>query len=121
MTNRTRKPIEERLSKWHTDPQVGIMVQGIGWVPCKLWTGARTNKGYGNIEIDGKAHYTHRVSYAMEHGGIEEGKVLDHLCKRRHCGEPLHLDPVTMAENTRRGDSPVGAIMRAKEATSGHK
>jgi hypothetical protein len=98
MTNRTRKPIEERLSKWHTDPQVGIMVQGIGWVPCKLWTGARTNKGYGNIEIDGKAHY-----------------------KRRHCGEPLHLDPVTMAENTRRGDSPVGAIMRAKEATSGHK
>jgi hypothetical protein len=28
---------------------------------------------------------------------------LDHLCRRRNCVCPSHLDPVTPAENIRRG------------------
>ena len=109
-----RKSLEERLSKWHVNPVVGTVGTDGAWSPCRIWVGARTNRGYGNIEIDGKVHATHRVAYAMEHGGIPEGMVLDHLCSRRACGNPLHLDPVTQKENVRRGKSPVGAIMRGE-------
>lgn len=106
--------IEERLERVHVDPLVGIMVAGVGWVPCKLWTGALTNRGYANLSIDGVTHSGHRVVYALEHGGqIDRDLVIDHLCSRRRCIEGLHLEQVTQEENVRRGASPVGARMRA--------
>lgn len=36
--------------------------------------------------------------------------VLDHLCRVRHCVNPLHLEPVTAGENVRRGE---GAALKA--------
>lgn len=112
----TRKPLEQRIQKWHISPDCGVVGTDGQWSPCWLWTGARSNTGYGNIEVDGKCLATHRVSYALTYGSIPEGMVLDHLCSRRACGNPLHLDPVTQRENVRRGPSPVGVAMRAKEA-----
>ncbi|MGH9151353.1 MAG: HNH endonuclease [Acidimicrobiales bacterium] len=32
-----------------------------------------------------------------------EGLTLDHLCRDRRCVNPAHLEPVTVAENLRRG------------------
>ena len=41
-----------------------------------------------------------------------DGLEIDHLCRRRGCAQPLHLEPVTGLENMRRGI--VGRVNRAK-------
>lgn len=36
-------------------------------------------------------------------GPIPDGLVIDHLCRNPQCVNPMHLEPVTPEENTRRG------------------
>ncbi len=72
---------------------------------CKVWIGAVNSLGYGIVQIDGERVLAHRLSYEAERGPIPEGMVLDHLCRVRNCVNPDHLEPVTHAENGRRGRS----------------
>ena len=58
--------------------------------------------GYGTWTIDGHTFYVHRLAYELLVGPIPEGLHIDHLCNTRTCCNPLHLDPVTQAENNRR-------------------
>lgn len=82
--------------------------------PCWLWTGSRTTAGYGNLGIEGQTHYAHRLAYALVVGPIPARRVLDHLCRVRHCVNPAHLEPVTDRENIRRGLSPYGVRKMCK-------
>lgn len=76
---------------------------------CWLWM-ATTHKGYGKFAVGSKRDGTnrnvlaHRYAYELWVGPIPEGLVLDHLCRTPGCVNPNHLEPVTVAENTRRGD-----------------
>jgi len=81
---------------------------------CWVWT-AGTSKGYGKF-WDGRRSQAHRFSYEMHRGAIPDGLDLDHLCRVRNCVNPDHLEPVTRAENIRRGETGklVGARQRAK-------
>ena len=72
---------------------------------CWLWLKCKGRNGYGQIWFNGKLHRVHRVSYEFFIGTIPDGLHLDHLCRVRHCCNPLHLEPVTQAENIRRGDT----------------
>jgi len=45
----------------------------------------------------------HRLAYELVIGVIPKGLVLDHLCKRRNCVKPTHLEAVTNLENIERG------------------
>jgi hypothetical protein len=56
----------------------------------------------------------HRFYYTRERGKIPAGLQLDHTCRRRNCVCPSHLEPVTPAENIRRG---VAARRTATQST----
>ena len=71
---------------------------------CWLWTGCVDENGYGRVLLDGKNRRAHRVAYACFRAPIPHGLTLDHLCRVRCCVNPDHMEPVTLAENIRRGD-----------------
>lgn len=70
--------------------------------PCWNFTGALTD-GYGRAYVDGRLVITHRAAYEVLVGPIPAGLTLDHLCRNKACYNPAHLEPVTRAENLRRG------------------
>ena len=72
---------------------------------CWLWTASKDRKGYGQYRLNGKNRKAHVVVYRELVGSVPAGLQLDHLCRVRHCVNPAHLEPVTCAENIRRGES----------------
>ncbi len=68
---------------------------------CWLWTASRDTTGYGCIRVAGVLRVAHRVAFEMAFGAT--ALELDHLCRVRACVNPSHLEPVTHAENMRRG------------------
>lgn len=73
--------------------------------PCWIWQLAVLQNGYGLERRGKKMVYAHRASYEDVHGQIPNGLWIDHLCRVRVCVNPDHLEPVTAAENSRRGAS----------------
>src|SRR4051812_43428872 len=70
---------------------------------CWLWAGAKNDRGYPQVGHEGRTVYAHRLYYTLLVGAIPPGLDLDHLCRKRSCVNPQHLEPVTHAENVRRG------------------
>jgi hypothetical protein len=70
---------------------------------CWIWTGQIDEHGYGRMSFDGRKQFIHDLSYKDFVGPIPEGLELDHLCRNPPCFNPAHLEPVTQAENARRG------------------
>lgn len=91
---------------------------------CLLWQGQLDRDGYA---IDSKrGPRAHLVSFVRSRGPVPAGRVVDHLCRRRHCVEPRHLEAVTRAENEfrkraqhrfRRAVCPLGHSMQRPAVT----
>ena len=63
---------------------------------------------YGNLqvgELGATRTLAHRTMYKILHGpdSVSDDQFLDHLCEHKPCCYPRHLEPVSSAENTRRG------------------
>ena len=81
---------------------------------CWWWLGSHDAKGYGEFWGDGTYVKAHRWSYEHYAGPIPDGLQIDHLCRNPPCVNPLHLEPVTAAENMRR--SLAGKVNNANAA-----
>lgn len=75
---------------------------------CWLWTRGTDSKGYGKFQAgssraEARSVLAHIYAYEDLIGSVPEGLELDHLCRNPACVRPDHLEPVTHAENVRRG------------------
>lgn len=70
---------------------------------CWEWQKALSTGGYATTVQDGRQTYAHRAFFERAKGPIPPGLQIDHLCRNRRCVNPDHLEPVTQAENVRRG------------------
>ncbi len=79
---------------------------------CWVWQGAKSSQGYGSVREranggTGQTLKAHRVFYEEHVGPIPVGLHIDHLCRNHACVNPAHLEPVTNADNARRGSTTV--------------
>jgi hypothetical protein len=93
MTYRLARSTPERL--WSS-----FVRDGSG---CWIWTRQLNNKGYGLISIQNRKRAAHIIFYEIVVGPVPLGLELDHLCNVTACVNPSHLEPVSHAENQRRG------------------
>ena len=112
MQKRTQATYEKRLLERvdRSDPE-----------GCWPWT-RYLQRGYGIIQRpDGKRVPAHRAVYELLVGPIPDGLTLDHLCRNPPCCNPDHLEPVTQAENNRRGVGWAGENARKTHCKRGHE
>ena len=78
---------------------------------CTVWCGwhnAKPDKAgpYGCVRVDGQKWYIHRYVYSRFHGvNLTEQDIVDHLCRRRLCFNPHHLEHTDHRTNFERGDA----------------
>lgn len=70
---------------------------------CWLWSGHRSTKGYSQMWMSGRAHWAHRLAWAIFRGDLAEGMTPDHVfCSNPGCVNPHHMELVSVPENSRR-------------------
>lgn len=76
---------------------------------CWEWKASTDKDGYGQYGVGSRTDNSrtkvkaHRYSYEALVGPIPQGLTIDHLCRRRSCVNPDHLEAVTIGDNNRRG------------------
>lgn len=70
---------------------------------CWPWVGPLVD-GYGLFYVSPtQTIYAHRYAYELLVGPIPDGLTVDHLCNKRACVRPSHMELVTHVENVQRG------------------
>lgn len=117
------KPLQQQMRRGETLDQLlkrflsKVAIDGAG---CWIWLGHWNRQGYGNFRVGGRHVAAHRVAHQLFIGPIPDGLTIDHLCRVTSCVNPLHLEAVTMRENTLRGQSPTVLLHHAGTCIKGH-
>lgn len=89
---------------------------------CWVWTGKTNRNGYGVVRVGKLMFMVHRVLYQQTlRVTLDEGLVLDHKCRNRLCCNPWHLEPVSVRENTLRGEGPTAQNARKTHCPRNHE
>jgi hypothetical protein len=91
---------------------------------CWIWLGARRG-GHGNVygqfrREKGPKVQAHVWAWENKHGPLPVGHRPDHLCRIKLCVNPIHMEPVTSWENTKRGLAPTAVNARKTHCIRGH-
>jgi hypothetical protein len=124
--NKATKPLAERFwPKVNKDGPLPEERPELG--PCWVWTGFIDKAGYGRIQMGRRTDpvgYAHHVVLDLVGIPVPAGYERDHLCRRRSCCRPDHLEPVIHPVNVARGEAPMvvlgqsGYCLRGHEATN---
>jgi hypothetical protein len=99
-------------------PPIDRFVTKVKWVDrgysstCLEWTRGQNGAGYGKFWDGERENTPHKWFFEFCFGVVprrnKQGKLLhlDHLCRNRLCCHPGHLQIVTLAENSLRGEAP---------------
>ena len=68
---------------------------------CWEWQGHKDDKGYGQFRLGKRAHWAHRVSYAIFRRPLIAGLTVEHKCRNPCCVNPWHHELRTVEENSR--------------------
>jgi hypothetical protein len=89
--------------------------------PWACWkSGSSLRNGYARLSIKNKGVTAHRAVFEYLLGPISPQLTLDHLCRRRWCINPNHLEPVPEWVNVQRGISPISANVLKTVCPKGH-
>lgn len=115
------------VSHLAADPRLPIAAGAVG--ACWLWRGQRSKRyrltAYARFRRGPIGDYVHRLAFEWA-TGVPLGKretadlTVDHLCRRKCCANPAHLERVTRAENTMRGESQAARNARKTHCKRGH-
>lgn len=73
--------------------------------PCWIWEGCRCNKGYGQMSVAGVSRRVHIVAWELAtQRKVKRGYTLDHRCRVKACWRPSHMQHMTRARNTAKGN-----------------
>lgn len=86
------KTVEERFwEKVPNRPEEG----------CWEWGASTKPEGYGQMNVNGRPAFAHRVSFEIANGPIPAGMLVRHKCDNSLCVRPDHLELGTQTDNMR--------------------
>jgi hypothetical protein len=87
---------------------------------CWIWLSALTHNGYGQFYYSRSTKVAHAIAFKVLIGPYPPTLQMDHLCRVRRCVNPVHLEPVSHALNTLRGQSFSAVNARKTRCPQGH-
>src|SRR5271157_2661157 len=67
---------------------------------CWIWKNCKTGAGYGQIYLNGRIEYSHRLAWILCVGPIPNGLFVLHSCDNPPCCRPDHLFLGTPKDNS---------------------
>lgn len=106
--------------KWEAAARVLLRLELNG--DCWVWPGPVDGSGYASVRMRNPRRFMkiHRLLYEVFVGPIPEGLTIDHLCRKRTCANPAHLEAVTLRENVLRGTALSAQRARQTHCKHGH-